>query len=64
VDCANPICNNRIEESPTGTWRRTPRFFCCDRCQKETQALRVASRLLLPLGELRGWHVITECGTG
>jgi len=58
--CQNPLCETRIGEVSTGTWRRTPRRFCSDHCQRDVRALRRVAAMLLALGQATAWKILEE----
>ena len=49
--CGNPVCSNLIELEEKGTWRRTARKYCSDRCKMDGWAIRRARDLLASLPE-------------
>ena len=57
--CGNPVCSNLIELEEEGTWRRTPRKYCSDRCKMDGWAIKHARDLLASLPEDRRREILT-----
>ena len=62
--CQNPLCEKRIGEVSTGTWRRTPRRFCSGSCQRDDRVLRRVAAMLLPLGQAPAWEILQVLENG
>jgi len=62
--CLNPVCGVLLESPEEGTWRRTPRMYCCDVCKGEASILRRAGKLLADYGMAKAWEVLTRLDQG
>ncbi len=47
--CSNPICEKRVKPVAENRWRRTPRIYCSNACNRNSWAIRRAAELLSPL---------------
>ena len=62
--CLNPVCGRPVEPIAEGTWRRTPKRFCSDRCKNETSVLRRAAKLLDGLSQGRVRQILKGLNPG
>ena len=62
--CQNPLCEKQVGEVSTGAWRRTPRRFCSDRCERDVWALKQVAAMLLPLGQSTAWNILQSLRNG
>jgi len=56
--CENPFCRSNIEPLPDGSWRRTKRRWCSDKCKVDGYVIKRAREMLEQVGAVEFFKIL------